>query len=229
MKLEIAFIILLTYAFTWFFLALKISSDDEALVKKRVRKFSIAVFVWIAYVFVVGRSGLLLDTGMPPRMPLLLVLPAFGVFAWFFITKRHLPFLKSTPVYFPILFQSFRIFVELIIWWCFLNKLIPIEPTFEGYNYELYFGLSSLVIGVLAIKGKLSKSLIVAWNVIGLCFLTVIVIIFVTVLFSPSLWGYEQAVVDPTFMNFPYMLIPAVYMPAAVFVHIFSILQNKRA
>lgn len=226
--LELSFILLLTYITAWFSKAISYSSLDKTVTKKRITIFISIIIVWCIYVYIIGHTGVIKVMTLPPRMPLFLILPTFATFAWFFITKRGEPYFKTVPVIIPVFFQSFRIFVELIIFWCFVEGFTTYETTFEGYNYEIYFGASALAVAFLVAKKKLKPQFLILWNFIGLGFLAVIVGIFTTLFFNPALWGYTNSVVNPDFMVFPYMLIPSVFMPCAVFVHIFSIIQNRK-
>lgn len=225
--LQLAFILLTIYVFIWFAKAINYSSTETSIVKRRIIRLGLIFLFWSGYTFLVGYFGILKDTSLPPKMPLLLVFPIFGLLIWFFTSKKASPYLKPIPIYIPLLFQSFRIFVELLIWWSYLKGLTAVEATFEGYNYEIVFGLSALIMGLLAFKNMIGPKLIILWNVIGLSFLSVIVGIFVTLVYFPSIWGYENEIVNPEFLTFPYMYIPAVYMHVAVFTHVFSIIQNK--
>lgn len=225
--LQLAFILLTVYVFIWFAKAINYSSTETTITKRRIIRLGLIFIFWSGYTFLVGYSGVLKNTSLPPRMPLFLVFPVFGLFIWFFASKKASPYLKPIPIYIPVLFQSFRIFVELLIWWSYLKEIAAIEATFEGYNYEIVFGATALIMGLLAYRNMIGSKLIILWNVIGLGFLSVIVGIFTSLVYFPSIWGYENGGVSPEFMTFPFMLIPAIYMHVAVFTHVFSIIQNK--
>jgi len=44
---------------------------------------------------------------------------------------------------------------------------------------------------------------------------------------APQIRGYEYSPISPEFGEMPYLLIPGVYMPCAVFMHIFSLAQGR--
>ncbi len=225
--LQFSFILLTVYIFIWFTKAIDYAYFKKERVKRQVIRLGCILFLWCSYIFLVGYSGFLKVTSLPPRMPLFLVFPIFGFIIWFFVSKRFTHYFKPIPICVPLFFQSFRIFVEGLIWWSYLKGLSTVEMTFEGYNYEIIFGLTAIIIGLLAYHKLVGPKFIIFWNVIGLNFLAVIVGVFVSIVYFPIIWGYKGVVINPEFMTFPYMLIPALYMPIAVFTHIFSIIQNK--
>jgi hypothetical protein len=76
---------------------------------KAITRYFLIQGIWLAYVFVLSVSGVLNDFGLPPRVPLLIIIPSI-IFS-FYITGRT-PFrdiLQRTPIHYPILLQSFRI------------------------------------------------------------------------------------------------------------------------
>ena len=223
--MEAAYLLLFIYVLAYFVKGISYSSQDSTILRSRITKFLLFAVTWCAYVFVVCATGFIKETSLPPRMPLLLILPLFGIMGWFMFSKRSTQFLDRVPIHYPVFFQSFRVAVELLIYWAFLKGLAPKEASFEGYNFEIYFGAFALIVGFAVYHKKLNKRLLVIWNIIGLCFLAMIVGIFTTILYNPAIWGYDTAVVNPEMMTFPFMLIPSVFMPVAVFSHVFSIRQ----
>ena len=229
LMLESSFILLLIYIAAWFSKAISYSSSDAKIVRKRVLILLSCVVLYSAYTLLIGYTEIIQDTSLPPKMPLFLIFPIFSIFVWFFISKRADPYLDAVPLYFAPLFQHFRIFVELLIFGCYVTGLTRgVEATFEGYNYEIYFACTGLIVGFLIWKKKMAPKIIIVWNFVGIGFLTVIVGIFITLFLKPEIWGYAGSVVSKEFMYFPYMLIPSIYMPVAVFTHVFSIVQHRR-
>lgn len=181
---------------------------------------------WLTYIYGISRSPILLTYEMPPRIPLLVVLPVFIVIVVFHLSKRFNFVIEVMPKSWPIYFQSFRIAVELLIYGLYLKGIGPIQATFLGYNYELYFGLSAILIGLTTFVFKLRlPKLILAWNFIGLGMLATIVFIFISGAYFPVFWGETKPMVTLRFMEFPYIMIAALYMPLAVFTHILSLRQ----
>ena len=200
-------------------------SKSGAEYKNGLWIFATLFCLLITYDSLIISSDILLDFSLPPRLLIFIILPSFFLIFLFMRSKYSKKLIEILPNYLPIVFQSFRIIVELIIWQSYLAGFTSYQVSFEGYNYEIYFGISALVMGYLAYKKKVSNNILIAWNIFGLLMLAVIVSIFVTIVYFPHLWPEGSVFVDVGFINLPYMFIPAIFMPTAVMTHIFSIRQ----
>jgi hypothetical protein len=195
----------------------------------RVQGFLLGVAAWIAYISLLGYSGVLHDFSPPPRILLLVVIPAFGIISWVFLTDRHRLLLESLPPWVPMVFQSFRIWVEFLLLGAYLRGLASAEPTMAGYNFDILVPLSGLALAFLVYKKQiLAEKWVFVWNVAGLGILGSVVVVFMTLGAFPSLWGYETTTVKPVLGEMPYLLVAGFFMPVAVFMHIFSIIQTRQ-
>lgn len=220
---ELQFYLLTTILIT----ILTIILDNSGM---KVRPFLIGIAAWLVYISVLGASGVLRDFSLPPRIPLLLVIPAFGIISWIFLTGLHRPLLTAVPRWLPMVFQSFRIWVEFLLLGVHLKGFATAEPTMAGYNFDILVPISGLILAFLVYKQKvLSEKWVLAWNIMGLCILASVVFIFITLGVFPAIWGYETTTVSPEFGDMPYPLVAGFFMPVAVMVHLFSIGQVRRA
>ena len=184
--------------------------------------------LWLTYIAVLAHFGVFRSFAPPPRIPLLLILPAFATMFWFFKTGRHQPLLQGVPRWQPVVFQTFRIGVEFLILGVVLRGLGPKEPSFEGYNFDILTGLTAPLMALLVYKWKaLSEKWVFGWNLMGLLWLVNVVFIFVSLGVAPQIWGYAQIPISPDFGEMPYLLIAGVFMPLAVFMHAFSLAQLR--
>jgi hypothetical protein len=196
----------------------------------RVQGFLLGMAAWMTYISMLGHSGVLHDFSPPPRILLLVVIPAFGIISWVFLTDRHRLLLESVPRWVPMVFQSFRIWVEFLLLGAYLKGLASAEPTMAGYNFDILVPLSGLLLAFLVYKKRvLAEKWVFVWNVAGLCILASVVFTFMTLGAFPSLWGYETTTVKPVLGEMPYLLVAGFFMPVAVFMHIFSMIQIRRA
>ncbi len=195
---------------------------------KKTLLLPVTLIAWQVIVGLIGSTGFYENFTLPPNLVYAGIVPTFIIFGLFFLSKTSKQLQVSTPKHIPILFQSFRIIVELLIFKAFLSGIGPIEATFQGYNYEFYFGFSAIVVGFLAWKNLLNRKAILAWNVLGLFMLAFIVGIFITSgLLYKEFWGRDAKMVKDAFLHMPYLSIATFYMPIAVWMHIFSIKQYK--
>jgi hypothetical protein len=181
---------------------------------------------WLGYGFALSFFGVFRTYTLPPRIPLLLLLPALIVVFYLFLRGKTEKLEEYLPLEYTVYFQLFRVFVEILFFGTYAKGLIPVTTTFVGYNYEIWFSASALLVGLLVFNLRvLNKKVLIAWNLIGIAFLIVIVGIFITSLARPTMWGASspQELFSEDFGRMPYMFIPSLYVPAAVFVHILSI------
>ncbi len=200
---------------------------SPAETRNKTLLFPITIFLFLLTIGLIGETGFYINYSLPPTFVYAGILPAFLILAIFSFSKLGKRLLKNVPHHYPVFFQSFRIVVELLIFWTYLKGWGPKEATMIGYNYEFYFGALALIIGFLTWKGKVSKKLLLGWNVLGLFMLAFIVGIFITSAFAyDTFWGNSERMVTDEMFQMPVMAIVTLYMPLAVWTHIFSIRQN---
>ncbi len=121
--------------------------------------------LWVIYLYVLEQSGVLLDRSMPPKVPLLVVLP-FVLFTILIYRKnRTNSVLQAMPKSWLVYIQSFRIFVEIIILFTFLKGIIPQSATFEGYNFDIVMGGIAPFVGFFLFRNGVK---ICYWLVFGM-------------------------------------------------------------
>lgn len=224
--LTIGYFSLVIFIVIWFIVAIiKTNKSLNHNPKSDLIKFGTFITLWIMYVYIVCKSGIIASNSLPPKMPIFLILPIFSMMGYFIFSGKILKYVVHVPKHIPVLFQCFRVLVELLIYGAFLEGLTGIEATFLGYNYEIHFSVFALTVGLIMYFKPIPNKALLIVNIIGLCFLFVIVMIFNTLLVAPQIWGYTSRIIDLKFLDFPYMSIPAVFMPAAVFAHVLSIKQ----
>jgi hypothetical protein len=133
-------------------------------------------------------------------------------------TKRGKEFIQTINMKMLMMLHFVRVLIELGLFWLSTYKVVPKLLTFEGRNFDILIGLTAPVIYYFGfVKPKLSKSIILAWNVIGLAFLFNVVLN--TVLTIPNS--------DSNFAlgYFPFFLLPSLIVPLVMFSHLASIKQ----
>ncbi|HMQ48938.1 MAG TPA: hypothetical protein PKA00_15815 [Saprospiraceae bacterium] len=187
------------------------------------------IVLWLLYLSALSFSGLLKDYSLPPRFPLLVFLPFAFWTTLFYIRNKNNPIFERLPLQWTTFFQSFRIAVELLLLFTYYKGIIPVEATFEGYNFDILMGISAVLIGfVFANKVARYKRLLVFWNGIGILMVLIVAFIVGTSVYKSELWGYDRPTVSTAFFSLPYLLIPGFLAPAAIFVHVVSFLQIRQ-
>ncbi len=197
--------------------------------KNRQRAMGIilaTLFGWLAIQFAIDQTGFYLSSALPPRIPLLMILPVFLFTGIFLFWKRNSEVLHAIPIYIPIAYQSFRAVIEVLFYFTFLQGILPIQVTFEGANYDVLLGISAIVMGFYAYRSSASKKILIAWNFLGIGVILFAAFTFVTSLYFPEFWGTGGF--SDRFIHFPFLLLPSFFMPSAIFMHVLSIVQLSK-
>lgn len=218
MLVQIGFYALSVVAFGMVTSLLKYADASRRL----ITNYFLIGLIWLAYLIVISGAGVLQDFGLPPRIPLLIVIPAVVAGIVFTGRPSFRSALEKAPLHLPVFLTSFRILVELLIYGAYRIGVFPQRVTFEGLNYDVLVGLSALPVGYLLLKRRLSPRGLLIWNFAALLILIVTVCAFVLAYyFSESTGPTDKA----EFVRFPYLLLPGVLLPVAVLLHVFSIRQ----
>lgn len=205
-------------------------ATGAGVVNKRAGMITAAALAgWLIYVAVLSVNGVFLSVAMPPKVPLLLVFPTFLFIAYFFASGKFAGIIAHTPARWVVYTQCFRIVVEVLLLMAYKQGKVPVEATFEGYNYDIAAGLLALPVGWYALRnGRTNKTLLTIYNIGGLVTLAVIVGIAMTQAYYPALWHKQESIVQMGFGMFPFTYLAGFLMPLAVFMHVFSLVKTYR-
>lgn len=196
--------------------------------KTKSFRFPIAFIIWQVTLGLIASTNFFESFDLPPRFVLFGIVPSFIILALFSYSKSTKSLIQNIPLQLPIFFQSFRIFVELLILKAFLDGYAPVSTTFQGYNYEFYFGISAIIVGFSVLKLKLNYTILLLWNILGLIMLGIIVFIFASSGYAhQAIWDSPIPLVKMELFHMPHLSIATLYMPLAVWMHIFSIRQIR--
>jgi hypothetical protein len=116
--------------------------------------------------------------------------------------------------------QTFRIPVELLLHRLYLEGAVPIEMTYSGRNFDLISGITGLLLGIwLLTERPIPRSIVLAWNILGLALLANI--IGIAVLATPV--PFRQFVDGPPNLlpsTFPFVWLPSFLVPVALGSHL---------
>ncbi len=204
-------------------LGLRRTGWDAPVQRSIFRKTGYLIGIWVVLMGVLASAGFFSDfTKMPPRPGLVVLLPLPVILVIAF-SKKGSELLQVIPPYWLIAVQSFRILVELLLLRAFLQNLLPVQMTFEGYNFDVLSGLLAIP-AALIIKNKRWPGVSLAYNIIGL--LLLINIIMVAILSMPTPLRYFMNEPANTLVGeFPFIYLPGVLVVAAYSLHIFSLRQ----
>jgi hypothetical protein len=103
------------------------------------------------------------------------------------------------------------------------SRQIPIEMTFEGYNFDVFSGLSALPMALFAFQNnEIKRTLLLLWNIVCLALVCAIVAIAILSIATPiQVFGFDQPNVGV--LKFPFGWLPAFIVPVVLFSHIVAI------
>jgi hypothetical protein len=166
---------------------------------------------------IISYSGFLQNTkAIPPRF-LLLMLPVILTFICIYkiinpskIKRNHL-----------LALHTLRLPVELVLYSLFLERKVPQLMTFSGLNFDIVMGITAILIllFVLLFKKELNRNLMIAWNFIGILFLSFIVTI--AILSSPV--PFQKLAFDQPnigILEFPFTYLPVFVVPTVLLSHL---------
>lgn len=185
----------------------------------------VVLSLWLVVVGVLAQKGVLAQfDAFPPRALLIVALPIVAALVLAF-TKPFKTLLRATPLHWLVLFQSFRIVVEILLWQAFEKGLVPVQMTFEGRNFDVVTGLLALAAGVY-MQQRPRHAVAIGWvfNIIG--FALLINIMAVSILSMPTpLRYFTEGPANTLVVTFPFVYLPSVLVTLAFSFHVFSMRQ----
>jgi len=183
----------------------------------------ITVLLWLALQGAISLTGFYTVTNvMPPRFALLL-LPPIILIAIMFFSKKGKQAMDGYNVKQLTLLHIVRIAVELGLYWLYLHKAIPGIMTFEGRNFDILCGLTAPLVYYFGyVKNTLSKSVLIAWNIV--CLLLLANIVVMAVLSAPlpiQQFGFNQP--NIALLYFPFIWLPCGIVPVVLFAHMVAL------
>ena len=124
-------------------------------------------------------------------------------------------------------FHAFRAPVEWVLFALHRDGVVPVQMSFEGWNFDVLTGLSAPLVGWLAAQGRIGRRGLLAWNCAGLALLANIVGI--AVLSTPTpLRMFWNEPANTFIAGWPWLWLPGFLVPAALFGHLVSLRKLAR-
>jgi hypothetical protein len=182
-----------------------------------------ALCLWFIYAGLLGYFGVLRNTTMRPPGIAFVVVPVFFFLIVFIVrTSASQRLALAFPLWVLLGTQCFRIGVELFLHQLWIEGLVPRMLTLEGANVDIYIGASAPVIAWLSLRGQWGLRIALVWNLLGLLALANVVTR--SVLTAPGPFNLIHAEVPNLMMGtFPFLFIPAFFVPLAVALHVLAI------
>jgi hypothetical protein len=194
------------------------------LKKRWQRRTIFFLVVWAAFVTVWSASGTMADFSIfPLNFAPVIAVPLIATIALLFSPTLN-EILRHVPAANLIWLQSFRIFVEVLLWALYVRNLLPEQMSFEGRNFDILSGLTAPVVAWLVTRNRISKTMLIVWNLA--CLALLINIVGIAILSTPSPWRIFMNDPSNTIVTyFPVSLLPGFLVPLAYILHLFCLKQ----
>lgn len=231
MGLQAAFILLTLFTIVFLIvIGVKAITATSSNPKKDKTLLILGLLLWQVFIFSVASTGALKSYEFPPLFAIAFIIPSFIFTGFFLYRNRNHNWIKSIPQQWIIYFQSFRILVETLFVFSLAQGIFNYQVTIEGYNFDMIFALTAPIVAFLFYSKKvLSRKIMLIWNYLGLAVLASVIVLFLTSVYNPQIYGSEVPILPLESMTYPYVLIAGFLMPVAVFLHVLSIIQLKRS
>jgi len=200
----------------------KVVGSNNSLIKIT----AVGVFLWTLLISLLAYNDFFLDfSTMPPRLVIVLI-PPLLILVMISRTQQIKNIIRSIPITWVLYLQGFRFFVEILLWGLFELNLIPVQMTFEGSNFDILVGVTAPIVALLYQKGLIKELFLKVWNMAGILVLANIVI---TAMLSMPL-PFRVFMNEPASVQvvvFPIIWLPAILVPIAYYLHVFSLMQLR--
>jgi hypothetical protein len=183
------------------------------------KRIATLVAIWLVLQAILGQTGFYeVNNTTPPRF-ILMVMPPMLFIIILFNTKKGKAYIDSLNIEKLTLLHIVRIPVEMVLFALFTVKLVPQLMTFEGANFDIFSGLSAILVYFLILnKDKATKKMLIIWNVVCLILLLVIVAIAILSAQTPfQQLAFEQPNIGVLY--FPFNWLPSFIVPVVLFGH----------
>ena len=198
----------------------------ETISKKTATVAITFLVVWSMMQSALADNGFYRDyQTMPPRLFVYGLFPILSVISFVLIYPATRARLLQVCLEGLTWIHVIRIPVELSLLWLFVQKAVPQAMTFDGMKFDIVAGVTAPLVAIFGIRHrKLSRKLLLAWNLVSLFLLLNIIIM--SVLSAPlpfQVFGMEQP--NIAVFYFPYALLPTVILPVVLFAQVLSIIK----
>lgn len=212
---------------TLFLFCWAVRNSTSTMMKSRTGMIFIVLLCWLIIQAALSLKGVYHDhlDSIPPKILLFGILPPVLVILFLFNMEKGKIFIDSLSLLHITYLNIIRIFVEITLHKLFLYKMIPEIMTFNGINFDILMGISAPFMAYYGVRlSKISKNLILGWNIIGLAFLfNIITIAFLAAPSPLQKIAFEQP--NIAILYFPFSWLPTFIVPIVFFGHLVSIRQ----
>ena len=216
--LQIVFIVLVTLIF------ILTMNFIRKIWPEKMQYWGFGIVSWLGLLIAYSQTSFIHNfTIKPPPVLLVIIAPTLFVLI-LALRKNASKIYLSINTFIPVIIQSFRIIIELLLWGLYCKGFLPKQMTFEGLNFDILIGVSAIPFAYFIKRNMITRQAIIAWNIIGILFLLNIAII--AFLSAPTPFRvFMNEPANTIITHFPFIWLPGFIVPFALFMHVISIRQ----
>jgi hypothetical protein len=178
----------------------------------------VAVLAWLLITLLVAAAGIFrrFDLVPPPFAVLPLAILALGIGIAFSPLGTRL--VRGLPLWALVGSQVFRFPLELVMHQAYVEGVMPVQMSYSGRNYDIVTGITAGLLAWWLARGHRSRSLVMAWNVLGVAMLVNIVTI--AIVSTPIFRWFGHDRLNTFVAEPPYVWLPAILVTAALLGHL---------
>jgi hypothetical protein len=181
----------------------------------------VAAFAWVALQAFLSIRGFYSEGELGYRM-LLAVLPAILAVLFVAFSGKYSELRAHLPLRWLIIFQVVRVPIEFLRHLYNEHGTIPTLMTWEGRNYDVFAGLSAILIYWLYRENRISRNVVLIWNIA--CLGLLLYALFLSIFSTPSAFQlFAHNTPNVEILHFPLIWLPSFIIPLELLAHIISI------
>jgi hypothetical protein len=127
---------------------------------------------------------------------------------------------RALPLAALVGFQAFRLPLELVMHRAARAGVMPVQMSFEGWNFDIVTGASAVVVAGLLVADRAPRALVVGWNVLGVLLLVTIGAIAVVSTPLVHAFGTSPDALNTWVGTAPFVWLPTVFVSCALAGHL---------
>jgi hypothetical protein len=175
-----------------------------------------AIILLMAIQLVAAKSGILEQWNRKPPLIAPLILISLVLTVVLALSPAGDSMIRKVSLPILIIFQVFRLPLELVMHRAATHGIMPNQMSFSGYNFDILSGVLALPAARLAANGN--RGVVIAWNTLGSALLAAIIVI--AVLSLPAIAAFGPNNLNTWVADAPYIWLPGVLVPAALLGHL---------